>query len=217
MFERLPVLFRSAMYALRGGFLIRPMAIAMVLGAAGAVLSSPEEAIPGISAWIPSTLFPSHQDPGVAQVILSSIATSIMTVVSIVFAILLMTLTLASTQFSPRILISFVRDRATQWTLGVLLGTFSYCIAVLPAAHSLPVAFAPVLSVTGAMLLALVAVAWLIFFIHHISQSISVNHIVDRIARETEMVIDELMPYPRGRFEPMIPPPLAADSTPVLN
>jgi hypothetical protein len=57
MFERLPVLFRSAMYALRGGFLIRPMAIAMVLGAAGAVLSSLEEAIPGISAWIPSTRF----------------------------------------------------------------------------------------------------------------------------------------------------------------
>ena len=102
MFERLPVLFRSAMYALRGGFLIRPLAIAMILGAAGAVLSSLEESIPEISAWIPSTLFPSHQDPGVAQVILSSIATSIMTVVSIVFAILLMTLTLASTQFSPR-------------------------------------------------------------------------------------------------------------------
>ena len=32
MFERLPVLFRSAMYALRGGFLIRPLAIAMILG-----------------------------------------------------------------------------------------------------------------------------------------------------------------------------------------
>jgi hypothetical protein len=51
-----------------------------------------------------------------------------MTVVSIVFAIPLMTLTLASTQFSPRILISFVRDRTTQWTLGVFLGTFSYCL-----------------------------------------------------------------------------------------
>jgi hypothetical protein len=50
-------------------------------------------------------------------VILSAIATSIMTVVSIVFAILLMSLTLASTQFSPRILVSFVRDRATQWTI----------------------------------------------------------------------------------------------------
>jgi uncharacterized membrane protein len=98
------------------------LVIAMVLGASGAVLSSLEEAIPGIRAWIPSTLFPSHEDPGVAQVILSSIATSIMTVVSIVFAILLMTLRLASTQFSPRILISFVRDRTTQGTLGIFLG-----------------------------------------------------------------------------------------------
>jgi uncharacterized membrane protein len=200
MFERLPILFRSAMYALRGGFLVRPLAIALILGAAGALLSALEESLPGISAWIPNTLFPSHEDPAVAQVILGSIATSIMTVVSIVFAILLMTLTLASTQFSPRILISFVRDRTTQWTLGVFLGTFSYCMAALPAARALPHPFVPVATVTGAMMLALVCVGWLIYFINHISRSISVNHIVDRIAGETELVIDQLMPYPRGRF-----------------
>ena len=69
-----------------------------------------------------------------------------MTVVSIVFAILLMTLTLASTQFSPRILINFVRDQATQWTLGMFLGTFCYCIAALPAAQTAPQPFAPVLA-----------------------------------------------------------------------
>jgi len=70
----------------------------------------------------------------------------------------------------------------------------------------------------GAMLLALVAVGWLIFFIHHISQAISVNHIVDRIAGETEIVIDELMPRPRTRFEPMNQPPLDDnDDTPILN
>jgi len=203
MHRRLPLLFRAIVYALRGGFLIRPFVIALALGVAGTVLSSLEEQVPTLSAWVPTTLFPSRQDPQVAQVILSAIATSIMTVVSIVFAILLMTLTLASTQFSPRILVSFVRDRGTQWTLGVFLGTFAYCMAALPASRSLPVAFVPVLSVTGAMLLALVAVGWLIFFIHHISQAISVNHIVDRIARETELVIDELMPRPRTRFEPM--------------
>ncbi|MFI5020401.1 MAG: DUF2254 domain-containing protein [Alphaproteobacteria bacterium] len=200
MFERLPLLFRSAMYALRGGFLIRPLAIAVLLGIAGAVLSSLEEQVPAISAWIPETLFPSREDPQVAQVILSGIATSIMTVVSIVFAILLMTLTLASTQFSPRILVNFVRDRTTQWTLGVFLGTFSYCMAALPAARSLPHPFVPVVTATGAMLLALVCVGWLIYFINHISRSISVNHIVDRIAREAELVIDEFMPYPRGPF-----------------
>jgi uncharacterized membrane protein len=156
MFERLPALFRSALYALRGGFLIRPLAIALVLGAAGAVLSSLEESFIEV---------PSQQDPGVAQVILSSIATSIM----IVFAILLMTLTLASTQLSPRILVSFVRDRTTQWTLGVFLGTFSYCMAALPAARALPHPFVPAATVSGAMLLALGCVGWLIYFIHHVS------------------------------------------------
>lgn len=219
MFERLPILLRSAIYSLRGGFLIRPLAIALILGTIGAVLSSLEESIPEISAGIPNTLFPSHDDPGVAQVILSSIATSIMTVVSIVFAILLMTLTLASTQFSPRILISFVRDRTTQWTLGVFLGTFSYCMAALPAARALPNPFAPVATVTGAMVLALVCVGWLIYFINHISRSISVNHILDRIARETELVIDEFMPHSRGPFalpdRGELPP--AKDGTAVLS
>ncbi len=116
-----------------------------------------------------------------------------MTVVSIVFAILLMTLTLASMQFSPRILLSFTKDRVTQWTLGIFLGTFAFCVAALPAARSLPYPLAPVATVTCAMLLAVACVAWLIFFINHISQAISVNHIVDRIARETESVIDDLM------------------------
>jgi hypothetical protein len=199
MNRRLPVLVHSAMYALRGGFLVRPLIIAIALGIAGAVLSAAEEAVPDIGAWIPHILFPSRQDPQSAQAILSVIATSIMTVVSIVFAILLMTLTLASTQFSPRILVSFVRDRSTQWTLGVFLGTFSYCMAALPAARSLPTTFVPLVTVTGAMLLALACVGWLIFFINHISQSISVNHIIDRIARETELVIDELMPADGSR------------------
>lgn len=217
--ERIPLLFRSAMYALRGGFLIRPLVIAVLLGVAGAVMSSVEEALPTIDLLIPEILFPSRGDPQVAQAILTSIATATMTVVSIVFAILLMTLTLASTQFSPRIMTSFVKDHTTQWTLGIFLGTFSFCIAALPAARSLPHPFVPVATTSAAMMLALVSVGWLIFFIHHISQAISVNHIVDRIARETELVIDEFMPFQRTGF------PLpeaseirnAAGDAPVLN
>ncbi len=201
MRERLSLMLRSALYALRGGFLIRPFLIALFFGTAGAILSFAEEYAPGLSAWIPAVLFPAHQDPQVALTILAGIAGSIMTVVSIVFAILLMTLTLASTQFSPRILVSFVRDKATQWTLGIFLGTFTYCMAALPAVRSLPQPYVPVLTVLVAMLLALVSVGWLIFFINHISRSISVNHIVDRIAHETELVIDEIMPDPRGSYE----------------
>jgi uncharacterized membrane protein len=193
----LPVQLRNLAYAIRGGFLVRPFAIALSLGAAGMLLSWAEEKWPAISLAVPLVLFPSHSDPTVAQAILTSVATSIMTVVSIVFAILLMTLTLASTQFSPRILVSFIRDHVTQWTLGIFLGTFSYCLAALPAVRSAPQVFVPVATVAGAMVLAPVCVAWLIYFIYHISMSISVNHIVDRIRKDTEQVIDELMPGPR--------------------
>jgi uncharacterized membrane protein len=167
---------------------------------------------------VPGALFPTHADPQVAQVILAGIAASIMTVVSIVFAILLMTLTLASMQFSPRIIVSFSRDRVTQWTLGIFLGTFLYCMGALPAARSQPHPFAPVGAVLGAMFLSIVCVAWLLFFIHHISHAISVNHIVDRIASETEAVIDDLMPEPRRltrlinvEFSPEFP------ETPILS
>jgi uncharacterized membrane protein len=206
MNTRLPLLVRHAMYNLRGGFLVRPMGIALVLGCAGAVLSWLEELHPALSDWVPAILFPSHSDPQVAQVILAGIAGSIMTVVSIVFAILLMTLTLASMQFSPRIIISFSKDRVTQWTLGIFLGTFLYCTAALPAARSRPYPVAPVATVLGAILLSIACVGWLLFFIHHISQAISVNYIVDRIAAETEAVIDEIMPWPR-RASQRLPTP----------
>jgi uncharacterized membrane protein len=106
-------------------------------------------------------------------------------------------------QFSPRIIVSFSRDRVTQWTLGIFLGTFCYCVAALPAARSIPHPFAPVATVLGAMLLALLCVGWLLFFIHHISQAISVNHIVDRIAGETEAVIDDVMPWPHHPDPPL--------------
>jgi uncharacterized membrane protein len=59
------------------------------------------------------------------------------------------------------------------------------------------------------MVLALVCVGLLIFFIHHISQAISVNYIVDRIARETEQVIDEFMPNPQTPF----PSPEASENS----
>lgn len=195
--QRLTSYLGHLMYNLRGGFLVRPLLIALVFGGIGAGLSALEELYPGSSDWVPTILFPSNQDPQVAQIILSSIATSMMTVVSIVFAILLMTLTLASMQFSPRIIVTFVNDQVTQQTLGIYLGTFLYCLAALPAARTVPTPFSPILTVLGAMVLAVACVGWLLFFINHISQAISVNHIVDRLARETETMIDTMMPKPR--------------------
>jgi uncharacterized membrane protein len=83
----------------------------------------------------------------------------------------------------------------------------------------MPQPFAPVVTVLGAMLLSLICVGWLLFFIHHISRAINVNHIVDRIARETEQVIDELMPHPRPSHYRPAPAVLTPDEPefPILN
>ncbi len=217
MLKRFPLVVRHINYNLRGGFLVRPLIIAMILGFAGAILSTTEAAVPVLATWVPRWLFPSRSDPQVAQIILGAIAGSVMTVVSIVFAILLMTLTLASMQFSPRIIVSFAKDRTTQWTLGFFVGTFTYCIAALPAAHTYPHRAEPVITVMGAMLLAVLCVALLLFFIHHISQAISVNYIVDNIASDTEQAILEMMPKSSAspRFVVPEPPIVNGDEAPI--
>ncbi len=203
MKNHLPQIAHYIKYSLRGGFLVRPLIIALILGSFGNLLPHLEQFFPLADAFVPHAMFPSSGEPQVAQNILSTIAAAVMTVVSIVFAILLMTLTLASMQFSPRIIVSFSQDRVTQQTLGIFLGTFLYCLAALPFAHSVPSPSEPVLTVLGGMVLSVLCVAWLLFFIHHISEAISVNHIVDRIAEETEAIIDETMPAQRrpGRLD----------------
>ena len=57
MINRLLPLLRSAMYALRGGFLVRPLLISIALGLLGAMLSSLEESVLQLSAWVPAFLF----------------------------------------------------------------------------------------------------------------------------------------------------------------
>ena len=76
MNKRFPLWLRHVMYNLRGGFLVRPLTIALAMGSAGALLSWLEEAFPVASAWVPGVLFPSHADPQVAQILTSGIATS---------------------------------------------------------------------------------------------------------------------------------------------
>jgi len=66
MLKRLPLFFHHVTYNLRGGFLVRPLVITVVLGCAGALLSEAEEVFPAFSAWVPKTLFPSNADPQVA-------------------------------------------------------------------------------------------------------------------------------------------------------
>ena len=120
-----------------------------------------------------------------ARQILTSIAASVITVVGIVFSITIVTLTLASTQFGPRMLRNFIRDRGTQLTLGTFVATFVYCVVALvsigPGSHG---DFVPHVSITTTFGLVLIDLAVLIYFIHHIATQIQLPQVIASIAKD---------------------------------
>ncbi|MER7753352.1 DUF2254 domain-containing protein [Kitasatospora sp. NPDC097643] len=140
-----------------------------------------------------------------ARQILAAIAAALITVVGVVFSIMIVTLTLASTQFGPRMLRTFIRDRPTQLTLGTFVGTFVYAILSLvvigPDKHG---DFVPHLSITVCMALVLADLAVLIYFIHHIATSIQLPRVIASIAAELSEAIEA------GAGEPESPGGVAA-------
>jgi uncharacterized membrane protein len=95
------------------------------------------------------------------------------------------TLTLASTQFGPRMLRNFIRDRGTQLTLGTFVATFVYCVVVLvsigPGDRG---EFVPHISITTAFGLVLIDLVVLVYFIHHIATQIQLPQVIASIAKD---------------------------------
>ena len=117
-----------------------------------------------------------------ARQILTATAAAVITVVGLVFSITIVALTLASTQFGPRILRNFVRDRGTQVTLGTFVATFVYSVLVLGSVGHNGNDFVPHLSITVALGLLLVDLGVLIYFIHHVATSIQLPQVIASIA-----------------------------------
>jgi uncharacterized membrane protein len=138
-----------------------------------------------------------------AREILTTIAAAIITVVGVVFSIILVTLTLASTQFGPRMLRNFIRDRGTQLTLGTFVATFVYSVLVLVSvgtgSHG---DFVPHISVTVTLGLTVIDMGVLIYFIHHTSVSIQLPQVIASIAADLAEAIEEQGSGGTGRAQP---------------
>jgi len=138
-----------------------------------------------------------------ARGMLATIAGSMMTVVGVTFSMTLVTLSLASSQYSSRILRNFMSDHATQIVLGIFAGIFTYCLIVLRTIRGGDEAgFVPGLSVAFSVVLAIGGIGTLIFFIHHIASSIQASSIIASVTKETLVAVDRLFPEKVGR-EPM--------------
>jgi uncharacterized membrane protein len=127
----------------------------------------------------------------VARTVLTAIAAAVITVIGVVFSIVIVALTLTSTQFGPRMLRNFIRDRGTQLTLGTFVATFVYAVLTLGSVgqggHG---EFVPHISVTVTLVLMMADLAVLIYFLNHIAVQIQLPQVIASIAGDLQQAID---------------------------
>ena len=135
--------------------------------------------------WIPDT------EPDATRNLLSTIASSTITVSGVTFSILIVALQLASTQFGPRLLRTFLRNRTNQTVLGMFVATYLYSLLVL---WSVETDYIPYIATTVALALALTNVFVLIVFLHHAASSIQAVSVINAVAEEINDALVRLFP-----------------------
>lgn len=138
--------------------------------------------------------------------VLGAIATSSLAVAGTTFSITMAVLALTSSSYGPRLVRNFMADRGNQAVLGVFVATFLYSLLVLrsirvigaPGTSDAEV-FVPHLAVNLAVILAVLNVGVLIYFIHHISDSIQISTIASGVRADLLRAVDLLYPEHIGK------------------
>ncbi len=128
-----------------------------------------------------------------ARTLLGTVAGSMITVAGVTFSVTMVALSLASSQFGPRLLVNFMRDRGNQMVLGTFIATFLYCLVALGRV-GVQADLVPAVSASLGLLLAVASVAVLIFFFHHVASTIRAEHVVDVVARDLASDVERLFP-----------------------
>jgi uncharacterized membrane protein len=152
-----------------------------------------------------------------ARAILAELAGATFTVVGVVFSLTVVAVQMASSQFTPRLLRTFLKDRSVQVVLSGMVSSGVFHVVVLryvrtPEGGEDP--FVPELAVTAALLFALVAVGMLVFFLHHLTARLRVDVVMVGIREQTlsvlrslavdrELLPDQLAPTPPQHARPV--------------
>ncbi len=111
-------------------------------------------------------------NPEGARAILSTIASSMISVAGVSFSMTIVAVAFAGSQVGPRLTSNFMRDRINQITLGTFIATFLYCLFILLALFNankngvteLNGVFIPQISLLVAILLSISSIIVLIYF-----------------------------------------------------
>lgn len=172
-----------------------------------------QEHIPSI---LSDLLFGGESDA--AREVLGAIATSMITVTSLTFSLTVVTLQLASSQYTPRLLRTFTADRVVQNTLALFLATFVYALAVLRTVRNDGddrTAFVPRIAVTLGFLLVIASVLALVAFLSHLVRQIRIETMLDHVCSDARHTADLVLERPTDDRCPIAAPSTPSDATPI--
>jgi uncharacterized membrane protein len=127
-----------------------------------------------------------------ARTLLTEIAGTVVTVIALVLGLTVVALQLSSTQFSPRLLRNFLRDRGTQAVLSVFIATFVYSAAGLftvGVEQGARTEDYPRLAISGAILLLFASLGAVVYFADHLVHSIQIDAITRLVERNTRRAL----------------------------
>lgn len=198
---------RNLWYEARSSFWLVPL----VMAAAAAALST-------LTVWLDtrvdlgneSVVYGGSADG--ARELMATLAGSMITVSGVVFSVTVVTLSLTSSQYGPRILRNFMRDPGNQFVLGTFIATFLYCLLVLRTirgGETTGESTVPSISISIGIALAILSIIVLIYFIHHAASSIQANNLVAVIGHDLDRSIERFQrggpdaPRPAASNEPL--------------
>ncbi|MDG4831967.1 DUF2254 domain-containing protein [Solwaraspora sp. WMMD1047] len=129
-----------------------------------------------------------------ARSLLSSIITAMISFTALVFSITVVALQLVSSQYSPRVLRTFLQDRVIQLALGTFVATFLFAMVVLAALPGADTERLPELALATSMALVLASSGVFIYYLHHITTVMRVSQIIAAIGAQTRHCIDQHLP-----------------------
>jgi uncharacterized membrane protein len=194
-----------------GALWVMPSIAALIALAAGYGLSQIEVSPGSRLDWL---AFQGTADD--ARALLISISSTVVTVIALVLGLTVVALQLSSTQFSPRLLRNFLRDRPTQVVLSGFLATFVYSaggLFTVGVEAGTRTEVYPRFAVSVAILLLFVSLGMVIYFADHLAHSIQIDAINRKVERNTRRAIAE---EEVARVEEL-PPRIPESAVPLLS
>lgn len=140
-----------------------------------------------------------------ANMILSSIATGVFSLIVFSFTMVMLVLNQASANFSPRVIPGLITSKSNQKVLGLFLGTLIYTLVVMVNVRSEHYdTDLPGLAVFMAMCFTILCLAFFVYFIHSISTAIQIGSILESIYKLTLHKLRQELEQDEGKELPAL-------------